>query len=200
MVGGRRRVRVVLLLVRHGETEPNTHGLLLGRGDPPLTARGRSQVAALACVLPRPDRVISSPLRRAISTADAFGRPVDVDERWIELDYGELDGRAASAVPPDVWERWRTDADFAPGAGETLAQLGRRVRSACGDVAGAAAEGVVIVVTHVSPIKAALAWALNAPDTIAWRTFVEDASVSRIDVETAGPVLRWFNRGVLPAP
>ncbi|CAN5817117.1 hypothetical protein BH20ACT4_BH20ACT4_08970 [soil metagenome] len=194
-------MRGVLLLVRHGETEPNTHGLLLGRGDPPLTPRGRSQAAALASSLPRPDRVISSPLRRAISTADAFGRPVDVDGRWIELDYGELDGRAASAVPPDVWERWRTDPDFAPGGGESLAQLGRRVRSACDDVAGAAADGVVIVVTHVSPIKAALAWALNAPDTIAWRTFVEDASVSRIDVETAGPVLRWFNRGVTePGP
>lgn len=191
---------VVLLLVRHGETEPNTQGLLLGRADPPLTPRGRSQIAALTSSLPRPDRLISSPLQRAISTADAFGHPFEIDERWIELDYGELDGRPASAVAPDLWTRWRTDPAFAPGGGESLAQLGRRVRSACEELTDAAADGVVIVVTHVSPIKAAVAWALDAPDTIAWRTFVEDASVSRIDVEAAAPVLRWFNRGVLPAP
>jgi broad specificity phosphatase PhoE len=60
------------------------------------------------------------------------------------------------------------------------------------------ASEVVVVVTHVSPIKAALAWALDVPVTIAWRTFVEDASVSRIDVGASGPAVRWFNRGLPP--
>ncbi len=188
----------MLLLVRHGETEANVQGLLLGRADPPLTERGRSQVAALASSLPRPDRVISSPLQRATSTADAFGRTVEVDERWIELDYGDLDGHPAALVSADIWERWRADPDYVPGGGESLAQLGRRVGSACDEVVEAAADGVVTVVTHVSPIKAALAWALDAPGTIAWRMYVEDASVSRIDIGATGPVLRWFNRGVPP--
>ncbi|MDQ3738301.1 MAG: histidine phosphatase family protein [Actinomycetota bacterium] len=190
----------MLLLVRHGETEPNRQGLLLGRADPPLTARGRSQGAALAASLPRPHHVISSPLHRATDTAAAFGRPFETDERWIELDYGDLDGRPAASVSPEVWSRFRADPDFAPAGGESLAALGHRVRSACDDIAGRAGKDVVIIVTHVSPIKAALAWALDAPDTIAWRTFVEDASVSRIDIEPDGPVVRWFNRGVLDAP
>ena len=55
-----------------------------------------------------------------------------------------------------------------------------------------------MVVTHVSPIKAALAWALDVPVEIAWRMYVEDAGVSRIDVGPDGPVVRWFNRGVPP--
>ena len=59
---------------------------------------------------------------------------------------------------------------------------------------------MVVVVTHVSPIKAAVAWALDVPDTIAWRMYVEDASVSRIDIGPDGPVVRWFNRGSAPAP
>lgn len=185
----------VLLLVRHGETEPNRRGVFLGRADPPLTSHGRAQGAALASSLPQPDRVISSPLSRATSTAAAFGVPYEVDERWIELDYGDLDGRPASDVASELSTRWRHDATFSPGGGESLAQLGRRVRSACDDVAASAADGVVIVVTHVSPIKAAVAWALDAADSIAWRMFVEDAGVSRIDVEPTGPVVRWFNRG-----
>jgi broad specificity phosphatase PhoE len=142
--------------------------------------------------------VVASPLRRARDTAAAFGVAVEVDERWIELDYGELDGLPPSAVAEDVWVRWRTDASFTPPGGESLAALGIRVRSACESLADAAASAVVVVVTHVSPIKAAMAWALDVPETIAWRMYVEDASVSRIDISPAGPVMRWFNRGLLP--
>jgi broad specificity phosphatase PhoE len=184
----------VLLLVRHGETEPNRHGRFLGRLDPPLTDVGRQQARTLAEVLPAPTLVISSPLQRARDTASAFGQPVQVDERWIELDYGRLDGRAPSDVPEPVRERWRSDVDFGPYGAETLAALGARVGAACDAVAAAARASTVIVVTHVSPIKAALAWALEVPDTIAWRMYVEDAGVSRIDFDDGSPVVRWFNR------
>src|SRR3954469_11457084 len=118
----------MLLLVRHGETEPNRHGRFLGQLDPPLTDVGRRQARALAEVLPAPAVVISSPLQRARDTASAFGLPVHIDERWTELDYGELDGRARSDVPEPVWERWHSDVHFGPQGAETLASLGARVR------------------------------------------------------------------------
>ena len=184
----------MLLLVRHGETAANIDGLFLGRADPPLTERGREQARALADSLPSADRVIASPLRRARDTAAGFGRTVEVDERWIELDYGHLEGRAPASLPTEVWERWRSDPSSAPGGGEPLATLGARVREACAALIDDAVEGVVVVVTHVSPIKAAVAWALAVPDDAAWRMYVEDAGVTRIDVGPAGPVLRWFNR------
>jgi broad specificity phosphatase PhoE len=190
----------VLLLVRHGQTEANAQGLLLGLDDPPLTELGRRQADDVARALPTPSRVISSPLQRALATAAAFDAPVEVDERWIELDYGEYDGRAANDVSPDVWRRWRSDVTYSPGGGESLADLGRRVRAACVDIAGDASERIVVVVTHVSPIKAAIAWALRVPDDVAWRMYVEDAGISRIDLQPEGPTLRWFNRHAMPAP
>ena len=185
----------MLLLVRHGETPPNRRGLLLGRADPSLTDVGREQARRLAATLPVPDLVVSSPLRRARDTASAFGCPVDVDERWIELDYGELDGQPSSAVSAGDWARWRADASFAPRGGESMEMMSIRVRAACAALVAAAAVSTVVVVTHVSPIKAAIAWALDVPVEIAWRMYVEDASVSRIDIEPHGPVVRWFNRG-----
>jgi broad specificity phosphatase PhoE len=184
----------VLLLARHGETAANVDGLLLGRADPPLTEQGRAQARALAAALPPPDRVVSSPLRRARDTATAFGCEVEVDERWIELDYGDLDGRPPSTVPAEMWERWRADPTAAPGGGESLADLGVRVRAACASLSHDATDKIVVAVTHVSPIKAAVAWALAVPDEIAWHMYVEDAGVTRIDIEATGPVLRWFNR------
>ena len=189
----------MLIVVRHGQTAANADGLILGRADPPLTDLGRRQAEAMARALPTPARVVSSPLRRAQQTAAAFGVEVETDERWVELDYGDLDGVPAAQVAEDLWARWRADITFVPAGGESLADLGRRVRAGCEDLAPVAADGDVVVVTHVSPIKAAVAWALGVGDDVAWRLFVEDAAVCRMVIRPHGPVLAAFNQLHPPA-
>jgi broad specificity phosphatase PhoE len=189
----------MLYLARHGQTEANASGRLLGRLDPPLTDVGRAQAAALAPVLRDAARVVSSPLLRARQTAEAIrqagdgGTPVEVDDRWIELDYGIWDGRPLAEVPSELWSRWRDDPEFVPEGGESLAALGRRVADACQALADEAATDDVVVVSHVSPIKAAVAWALGVGDGVAWRMFVDVASLTRIAITDRGPVLRSFN-------
>ena len=183
----------MLLLVRHGRTDANAQGLLLGRLDPPLSDEGRAQAAALAARIPRDARVIASPLLRTRQTAEAFGLPFDIDERWIELDYGELDGLALRDVPADLWREWRADPAFAPPGGESLAALGVRVRAACTELIDEIREHDVVVVSHVSPIKAAIAWALGAGDDLSWRLFVQVASIARIGADQWGTTLRSFN-------
>ncbi|MEO6318577.1 MAG: histidine phosphatase family protein [Acidimicrobiales bacterium] len=184
----------MLIVVRHGRTEANAAGLLLGRRlDPGLDDLGRRQATALARVLPEGGRVVCSPLRRTRETAAALGRPVEVDDRWIELDYGDLDGTSLRDVPADVWAAWRADPTLAPGGGESLANLGARVRGACADLAVEAAGRDVIVVTHVSPVKAALGWALGVGDDVAWRAFVAPASITRISTAGERPSLHAFN-------
>jgi broad specificity phosphatase PhoE len=190
----------VLFVVRHGQTAANADGLILGRSDPPLTDLGRRQAAALAQGLPAPAVIVCSPLRRARETAAAFGAPVKVDERWIELDYGAMDGAPAASIGQDVWKQWRADPHFAPPGGESLAALGTRVRSSCVELAPQAAESDVLVVTHVSPIKAAVAWALGVGDEVAWRLFVEDAAVCRIRIGDFGPLVTAFNERHPPLP
>lgn len=183
----------MLVIARHGRTEANAAGLLLGRADPSLDDEGRRQARALVAALERPARVISSPLRRAVETADAFGGRVEIDERWIELDYGEYDGTPAGSVPSEVWRRWRDDPDYAPPGGETLLALRTRVDAACRDALQKAADQLVVVVTHVSPVKAAVGWALDLDARVNWRTFVAPASITRIGAGPYGPVLHGFN-------
>ncbi|HUF32691.1 MAG TPA: histidine phosphatase family protein [Acidimicrobiales bacterium] len=189
----------MLIIVRHGRTEANAAGLLLGRADPELDAVGRAQAAALAPVVAGASRVVCSPLRRTMATAEVLGLPLSVDERWIELDYGQWDGRPVSEVPGAEWERWRADTGFRPPGGESLADLGRRVRAACDDLADEARDTDVVVVTHVSPIKAAVGWAIGVGDEVAWRLHVVPAAVARVVVRPQGPVLTSFNEvGHLP--
>ncbi|HEY8524024.1 MAG TPA: histidine phosphatase family protein [Acidimicrobiales bacterium] len=192
----------MLVLARHGRTEANARGVLLGRADPRLDDEGTSQAADLGASLAAPGndivRIVSSPLSRCRATAEAIaaavgGLDVEVDDRWIELDYGVLDGVALGDVPAETWAAWRSDVSWAPEGGESLAALGERVRAACDDLVADAAGSDVVVVSHVSPIKAAVAWALGAGDEVAWRMWVAPASITRLGVAGGQPSLRSFN-------
>lgn len=183
----------MLILLRHGRTEANALGLLQGRIDPDLDDLGRRQAAAAAEWIGPVDRVISSPLARARQTASAFGLTVDVDDRFIELDYGDWEGRPVADVPAEVWSQWRADLDFRPPGGETLDELGRRVRGALDELTATSDDETIVVVSHVSPIKASVAWALGVDDTTTWRTTLGQAAICRIRLGGGDPRLIEFN-------
>ncbi|MGB5758361.1 MAG: histidine phosphatase family protein [Acidimicrobiales bacterium] len=182
-----------LYICRHGRTEANATGLLLGRADPDLDDAGQAQAKAIAAAVAAPAMVVSSPLARCRQTAEAFGLPVEIDDRLIELDYGDFDLKPLRDIPAEVWARWRSDSDFRPPGGETLNELGERVMATLDELAAPAADQDVVVVTHVSPIKASVAWALDCPMAVSWRCFVAQASITEIAVSANGPSLRLFN-------
>lgn len=184
----------MLIVVRHGRTEANASGLLQGRRlDPGLDDLGQRQAAAVAEVVGHAARVVCSPLRRTRETAEAIGLPVTVDERWIELDYGELDGVPMAEVPAATWAAWRTDVAWAPPGGESIVDLTARVRAACDDLAEEARDHDIVVVTHVSPIKATVAWTLGVGPEVTWRMYSAPASITRIATAGGTPSLHTYN-------
>ena len=186
----------MILMVRHGETAANRDRLALGRADPELTERGRTQAAAVAARLGSTSvaTVFSSPLGRARETAaliaEVAGAVVVVDERLIELDYGEWDGKSFADLPPDQLARWRTDPTFAPPGGESLRAVAARVGAFCAQHLDGP---TVVAVSHVSPIKAAVTWALGADEGLAWRMFLDLASITRIAGRNGQPSLIGYN-------
>jgi len=190
MLGG------VLILVRHGRTAANAEGRLQGRLDLELDEVGSLQATAVAELVlstTAVDVVLSSPLKRATQTAERFGMPYEVDERWIELAYGEWEGMTHSAVPSEAWARWKENPGYVPEGGESLSALDERVREACVDIAEQASRSNVVVVSHVSPMKSAVAWALGVDIGISWNCHLDHASVCRISFQGTRPVLETFN-------
>jgi probable phosphoglycerate mutase len=193
----------MLILARHGRTSANAQRRLLGRMDLPLDEVGLHQAAAVGVAIARteakPVRIIASPLGRAVETARAIAQAcgvanVETDERWIEVDYGDFDGEPLADVPGEVWQHWRTDSAWTPPNGESLSHVGERVRAACEELAIAAAQDDIVVVSHVSPIKAAVAWAVGTGDQTAWRLFCDVASISRVRTRDDGhPTLVTWN-------
>lgn len=181
-------------LVRHGRTAVNAQGRLSGRHDPDLDALGERQADLLAEALGastegRTVTVVTSPLVRCVRTAEAVAlaccgdaSQVVLDDRFIEMDYGEWDGLPLSDVPVESWRRWREDPDFAPPDGETLTSVTSRVSEGLLDWVSRHRGEVLVVASHVSPIKAAVVWALGVGEQATWRMRLSNASITRLDV------------------
>lgn len=97
-----------IYIIRHGQTEMNSRKVLQGRTDLPLNAEGIVQAAETAFMLNDMgicfDRVFSSPLIRAVRTAEilAPGIEIETDERLIEMDYGPFEGMDLLSPAPEV--------------------------------------------------------------------------------------------------
>ncbi len=137
--------------------------------------------------------MFSSPLIRAKQTAEAFGKSIEIEKRFIELDYGDFDGMFQKDVPEDIWRQWRGNNDYRPPNGESLHELDGRVRGALSDLMEEARLKNIVVVSHVSPIKAAIAWAIGSDVGVSWKMLLDRASISRIEITENGPRMRGFN-------
>jgi probable phosphoglycerate mutase len=135
-------------LARHGRTALNAEGRLRGLSDPPLDQIGLAEVARLAAALAQKHAtsVISSPLQRAVATAQAIGRAanasVQVDFRLNDRDYGPMTGRVREEV-----ERQYGSVDSAPGV-EPLAALAERAHQAFFELVIDYGPGPVVMVSH----------------------------------------------------
>jgi histidinol-phosphate/aromatic aminotransferase/cobyric acid decarboxylase-like protein/broad specificity phosphatase PhoE len=132
--------RPTVLLIRHGATPLNEARRFQGWIDASLSEAGRREVEALAQGWetrfgPRPTRVWTSDLARAVETARLlFPRARHLpDPRLRELNFGAFEGRTADEAAredPGAWEGWLADPDGAPPpGGEGLAHFRERVGS-----------------------------------------------------------------------
>lgn len=147
----------IVYLARHGETEWNREGRRQGRLDSPLTQNGWDQAQRLArfvtTLSPTPDGLSSSPLGRAIATAEVcsneIGLQVVVVDDLAELDHGRITGMTSSDVDeafPGELER-REEDKYAwrfPG-GESYSDVDARAARALHQIGAAGAKRPLIV-------------------------------------------------------
>jgi broad specificity phosphatase PhoE/ribonuclease HI len=187
------------VLLRHGETPLSAERRFAGRGDIPLTETGKLQAKAAALHLAARGGVqliVTSPLQRARLTAEAVaaatGAPVEVDEGWVEADFGEWEGLSyAEAMErwPEEVTAWMNDTSVAPPGGESFARAGRRVLAALDRLLERSEPGRVVVVSHVTPMKTVLRHALLAPPAALRRMHLDVACLCEVDWYADGPVV-----------
>lgn len=147
-----------LYLLRHGQTEFNVKKLVQGRCDSPLTDLGRQQARVAAAWLKAhnvvPDKVVSSPLGRAMDTASLVANEllgpdaaVDPCEGIIERSYGTFEEGPHDALPTDVWD---PGEDLVPFGGEGSRALQERMVGALTNLMGSEGIETLLAVSHGS--------------------------------------------------
>jgi probable phosphoglycerate mutase len=189
-----------LVLVRHGETRLTTEGRYSGRGDVPLTPRGRAQAVAAAARVAAAwgdvAVVLTSPLTRCVETAESVaaalgGVAVRVEPGLVECDFGRWEGLSYAQVS-ERWPReladWLADTAVAPPGGESFATVSARVGAVVERVRADLTGRTVVLVSHVTPIKLVLRDALAAGDALLYRLYLDPAGISLVDYWPDGGV------------
>ena len=194
----------MLIFLRHGRTAYNAEGRLQGQYDSPLDEVGWAQATAVGVHIREHydvARVITSAMTRTRQTVEAAGLlqlPTTVDDRWREIDFGAYDQRRIQDVHVNLGAKWAEDPEWTPdGGAESMATLHRRVGAALVDVLLAhdrvARDQAVLVVSHATPIKSAIAHAALGGPPMILRLHIGLASVSTVARNNGVLVLTSFN-------
>lgn len=195
-----------LLLVRHGETDWNRSGQIMGEQPIPLNQNGEADAQRLADLLrSRSLRTIySSPVLRARQTAEilatAVRLPVRVDRGLTEINVGEWVGRFWRELTDDLVRRnfYSNPQDSRPPGGETLREVQTRVVSF---VEGAMAEalstsgdtGPLLLVSHADVVRAIIAHYLQWDLQTIRQVRIDHASLTALKVADGLADLLFLN-------
>lgn len=167
-----------IYLMRHGETDWNVLHRMQGRSDIPLNENGLSQAktAALAMRSIPFDCIFSSPLQRAVQTAQtvAAGRnlPIQIEPRITEMGFGKMEGLSLTEHPALRQAFFGDPEHYVPSEGaETYAQLDARCRSVLEDLLPSLVQthDNVLLVSHGALIRGIVQRVLERPLSEFWR-------------------------------
>ncbi len=185
-----------IYLLRHGETAWNADGnRYCGRTDLPLTKKGIQQAELVYEQLKNYmfDAVYSSPLQRAYTTAKIACGEKDVikDDRLIEADFGEWEGKPKEQFIPEnekLWNNWKQDPTKtkAGGTGETAQQIVDRVDDFFSSILAKHKTGNVLVVAHNGVNRFYLAYKLGMNLKDYRKLMQQNSTVSMFQLDEQG--------------
>jgi broad specificity phosphatase PhoE len=130
--------------------------------------RGAARVLAERVAQNRLDAIYSSPLERAVETAEEIAKhsdrvPVRIIESLNELDFGEWTGESIESLDPDpLWQRFNSVRARTPiPGGESILDAQARIVDELKRLTVKHEDGQVAVVSHADMIKIALAYFAN---------------------------------------
>lgn len=193
-----------VILVRHGETDWNQEGRVQGSGsDRELTETGKQQAESIGLKLrqERIQAIYSSPLRRALDTAQVIARhhqvEVQIEPSLNEIYAGELEGipiKKLGSYLSELVAREQGDESVSKlYGGERLAAVQQRAWSIIQRLADKHSDGAIVVVSHYFVILSIICSVLNMPPSEMGRLKLDVGSISTIVFSERGIRLALFN-------
>jgi broad specificity phosphatase PhoE len=181
-----------IILVRHGQTAWNREDLIRGQVDVPLDDTGLAQAAATAARIAaewKPVALYSSPLRRAVQTAQLIADRLGLELRTVtgfnDMNFGQWQGLAYSEVRqrwPEMSEAWLTRPHTVTFPnGESLSRVRQRGMSALHQVIQQHPDQDAVIVGHIVLNRVLLCAVLGLDDSHHWRIGQDTCAVNMIE-------------------
>jgi broad specificity phosphatase PhoE len=196
----------VFLLVRHALCDVVGVSIAGRRGTVPLNEAGRRQASALAARVTQaaPNALYSSPVARAMQTAEAIAREAGLraieHEAFTELDFGDWSGESLARLDErNEWRRFNKLRSWAAiPDGELMIVAQARAVAGLVQLRSAHPGERVVVVTHADIVRSLLGYVACTPLDQLLRYDCDPASVSVISVgEETARILRVNDTGTL---
>jgi len=191
-----------IILARHGETEWNVEEVFRGRIDIELNETGLRQAELLAEYLSgiKIDAVYSSPLKRALKTAEMIASyhklEVEIAPGLIDFDYGNWQGLAHQEVKDkykELYAEWINSPDQVKmPTGESLSDVRERAIGVVSDVI-AKHEGIVVLVSHRVVNKVLICALLGLDNSHFWNIRLDTCGITTFTYENKRFVLTEHN-------
>ena len=191
-----------IILIRHGETDWNATEVFRGRIDVELNETGLKQAEMAADYLSgaRIEAIYSSPLKRALKTAEVIARPhkldVNVAIGLIDFDFGEWQGLSHREVKnknKELYAEWveRPERVKMP-AGESLEDVRKRAIVVVDDLIHKY-EGAVALVSHRVVNKVLICALLGLDNSHFWNIRQDTCGITRFTYEKGRYILTEHN-------
>ena len=196
-----------LLLVRHGETDWNREGRVMGRHQVELNAKGRAQVESAARFAEsiRPDLIVTSPLRRARQSAEIIaaglgGIEIVEEPEIAEVLYGRWEGMTYHELieDPHYLEYRKSPIEHPTPGGETIPEVQARGVAAVARAVSAHANQRILFVSHGDIIRTVLCHFMGLELRYFHRIRVDNATFSALQIAGNFAELKFLN--LLPDP
>jgi len=195
-------LRGAVMLMRHGETDWNREGRVMGRNPIELNARGRAQAQAAAHLASgiRPDVIVTSPLVRARQTAEIMsaglgGVEIVEEPALAEVLYGRWEGMVYNELIADPYyaEYRQAPAEKPTPGGESIPQVQARGVGAVMNALGRHPGGRVMLVSHGDIIRTVLCHFMGLELAYFSRLRIDNASLSTVQVAGKFAELKFLN-------
>jgi len=191
------------ILIRHGQTQWNKFERFRGRVDIDLDETGLRQAAAAAEKVAQWEvkAIYSSPLKRAMTTAQIIAKRLDLTVQLLEgindMDFGiwqALSVAEAREQYPELFELWRHSPEkLKIPEGETLDDVRRRVVACVDEIAAKHDGGTVALVSHRVVCKVLLCHLLGLDNSHFWQIGQDATAINLFEVWDGRAMLRLIN-------
>lgn len=194
-----------MILMRHGQADNNVNRILVGRHiESHLTEYGKQQVLDTAKYLGEIsiDKVLVSPVVRTIETAEIvceyLGLDYQIDERLYEIELGRLVGMNYEEIISKYGNLFlefytENEAALTPYGVESFASIKQRIKNILDEMAETYSDRNVLMISHLDPIKAAIAIILDLKPESLYKWQIRNASLTILKNDNKAYTLTGVN-------